>query len=175
MPEPARTVLAFASDTLGDPDEFSSWIAKSGLLAARPFVGDAQLDDAAVLRDAIARSARAIAEGKAIPRLDAATINSFADEDPPRLALRQDGTLSRTAAAPLPAALSSIARAAIELLVTRAADLRICEAADCGQLFLDDSRGRRRRWCSMTRCGNRAKALAFRERHLRDPYRTAAT
>ncbi|MCD0505490.1 CGNR zinc finger domain-containing protein [Bordetella petrii] len=34
--------------------------------------------------------------------------------------------------------------------------LRECEA--CSWLFLDTSRGGRRRWCSMATCGNRAKA-----------------
>lgn len=39
--------------------------------------------------------------------------------------------------------------------------LRECEA--CTWLFLDTSRGGRRRWCSMATCGNRAKA----RRHYR--------
>ncbi|WP_170947120.1 CGNR zinc finger domain-containing protein [Bordetella genomosp. 2] len=39
--------------------------------------------------------------------------------------------------------------------------LRQCEA--CSWLFLDTSRGGRRRWCSMATCGNRAKA----RRHYR--------
>jgi predicted RNA-binding Zn ribbon-like protein len=34
----------------------------------------------------------------------------------------------------------------------------------CRMLFLDRSRGRRRRWCSMAECGNRAKVAAHRER-----------
>lgn len=38
------------------------------------------------------------------------------------------------------------------------ARLRICEGADCGWLFIDESRAGRRRWCSMADCGNRAKA-----------------
>lgn len=33
-----------------------------------------------------------------------------------------------------------------------------CGSSDCGWLFYDESRGRRRRWCSMRDCGNRAKA-----------------
>jgi predicted RNA-binding Zn ribbon-like protein len=36
--------------------------------------------------------------------------------------------------------------------------IRRCEDAQCGWLFLDRSRGVRRRWCSMADCGNRAKA-----------------
>jgi predicted RNA-binding Zn ribbon-like protein len=38
------------------------------------------------------------------------------------------------------------------------AKVRECQGDDCGWLFLDTSKGGRRRWCSMADCGNRAKA-----------------
>jgi predicted RNA-binding Zn ribbon-like protein len=41
---------------------------------------------------------------------------------------------------------------------------RLRECKRCTHLFLDHGRGRGRRWCSMTRCGNRAKAESFRAR-----------
>jgi predicted RNA-binding Zn ribbon-like protein len=41
--------------------------------------------------------------------------------------------------------------------------VRACADADCRWLFLDRSRNRSRRWCSMSDCGNRAKA----RRHYR--------
>jgi predicted RNA-binding Zn ribbon-like protein len=54
-----------------------------------------------------------------------------------------------------------VAWSAAELLTS---DLlgRVGQCADdrgCGYLFLDTSRNRTRRWCSMEGCGNRAKAL----------------
>jgi predicted RNA-binding Zn ribbon-like protein len=39
-----------------------------------------------------------------------------------------------------------------------------CSGEGCGWLFLDTSRNRRRRWCTMRSCGNRAKARRFYER-----------
>jgi predicted RNA-binding Zn ribbon-like protein len=36
--------------------------------------------------------------------------------------------------------------------------VRACASASCGWLFLDTSKNRSRRWCSMEACGNRAKA-----------------
>lgn len=42
--------------------------------------------------------------------------------------------------------------------------LRACDGDPCILLFLDRSRARRRRWCSMDLCGNRAKADAWRRR-----------
>jgi predicted RNA-binding Zn ribbon-like protein len=52
-----------------------------------------------------------------------------------------------------------VARSAAELLTSE--DLgRVgeCHGEGCGWLFLDMSRNRSRRWCSMEECGNRAKA-----------------
>jgi predicted RNA-binding Zn ribbon-like protein len=52
-----------------------------------------------------------------------------------------------------------IVRAAAELLTSGdVKDLRECAGAGCGWLFLDTSRNRSRRWCTMGVCGNRAKA-----------------
>lgn len=39
-----------------------------------------------------------------------------------------------------------------------------CEGATCTLLFADHTRGRARRWCSMSVCGNRAKVAAHRSR-----------
>lgn len=39
-----------------------------------------------------------------------------------------------------------------------------CPGERCGWMFLDTSRGRRRRWCDMADCGNVAKVRRFRER-----------
>jgi len=48
------------------------------------------------------------------------------------------------------------------------ARIRECGAPDCNWLFLDSSRGGRRRWCDMSTCGNRAKARRYYERHRRN-------
>ncbi len=47
-------------------------------------------------------------------------------------------------------------------------NVKACEGAECVLLFVDRSRGRGRRWCSMTNCGNRAKQAAYRSRRPRD-------
>lgn len=42
--------------------------------------------------------------------------------------------------------------------------VRQCEAHDCTLTFLDTTKSKRRRWCSMALCGNRMKVAAFRSR-----------
>ncbi|HEY9413327.1 MAG TPA: CGNR zinc finger domain-containing protein, partial [Pseudonocardia sp.] len=41
--------------------------------------------------------------------------------------------------------------------------VRACDS--CGWFFIDFSRSRRRRWCSMKTCGNQAKAARYRSTH----------
>ena len=40
--------------------------------------------------------------------------------------------------------------------------IRKCVASDCAVYFIDTSKGRRRRWCSMKNCGNREKQRRWR-------------
>jgi predicted RNA-binding Zn ribbon-like protein len=47
---------------------------------------------------------------------------------------------------------------------SRLAKVRLCAAADCGWLFVDDTKNRSRRWCDMKLCGNREKLRRFRAR-----------
>jgi predicted RNA-binding Zn ribbon-like protein len=62
--------------------------------------------------------------------------------------------------------LAAIARSAAEIITEGGASrLRVCSNPACGLLFYDTSRTRRRRWCSMARCGNRNKVAAFSRRH----------
>lgn len=43
--------------------------------------------------------------------------------------------------------------------------VRACEGSGCTLLFHDTTKNRRRRWCSMAVCGNRAKQALYRARH----------
>jgi len=56
-----------------------------------------------------------------------------------------------------------VARSAAELLVSEdLARVKVCDSDTCTWLFLDTSKNRRRRWCDMKVCGNRAKARRHR-------------
>ncbi|MEV6834139.1 ABATE domain-containing protein [Streptomyces sp. NPDC051133] len=79
-----------------------------------------------------------------------------------------DGGLVRELAGPpgCAALLALVARDAVELLtdpVARAA-VRECEGDTCPLVYLDTSRGRRRRWCSSEVCGNRERVARHRRR-----------
>ena len=58
-----------------------------------------------------------------------------------------------------------IARSAADLLASaQVAYVRACASKTCQWFFLDTSKNHRRRWCDMTKCGNRAKFQRFYSR-----------
>jgi predicted RNA-binding Zn ribbon-like protein len=61
--------------------------------------------------------------------------------------------------------LAPLAEAVADLLADGDFDLvRHCEGNACVMWFYDRTKGHRRRWCTSTGCGNRAKVAAFRAR-----------
>lgn len=66
----------------------------------------------------------------------------------------------------LDAPLWPIVHNAGELLASEMLErLRECASDSCGWYFLDLTKNRSRRWCTMGGCGNRAKARRFHDRH----------
>ncbi|MER7108164.1 CGNR zinc finger domain-containing protein [Streptomyces sp. NPDC000229] len=106
--------------------------------------------------------------GHAGPRLDHLNALAAAPPPAPRAVRGEEGGLVRALAAPpdCGALLAAVARDAVDLLtdpVTRAR-LRQCEGEGCRRVYLDTSRGRRRRWCSSEMCGNRERVARHRAR-----------
>ncbi|MFC8224732.1 CGNR zinc finger domain-containing protein [Streptomyces sp. NPDC057287] len=97
-------------------------------------------------------------------------VNELAAGAPPGLrAVRgQGGVLVRALSADpeCGALLAAVARDAVDLLTDPVArtGLRRCEGDACRRLYLDTSRGRRRRWCSSEVCGNRERVARHRRR-----------
>ncbi|GAA3303230.1 CGNR zinc finger domain-containing protein [Streptomyces cinereospinus] len=102
--------------------------------------------------------------------LPLARVNAAARTAPPAPRARRgrDGTLVRALDGPpeRAALLGAVARDAVELLTdpVARADLRQCAGDRCPVVYLDTSRGRRRRWCSSEVCGNRERAARHRRR-----------
>ncbi|MFJ9536506.1 CGNR zinc finger domain-containing protein [Streptomyces sp. NPDC101225] len=99
-----------------------------------------------------------------------ARVNEAARVAPPapRAVRAQDGSLVRELDAPPECAqlLGAIARDVVELLTdpVARAGLRQCEGDNCPIVYVDSSRGRRRRWCSSEVCGNRERVARHRRR-----------
>lgn len=66
------------------------------------------------------------------------------------------------------AILGPIALSALTMLVqTDLTRIKQCAGEHCGWLFIDTTKNKRRRWCEMEVCGNRAKQKAHRARTRR--------
>jgi len=149
-------------EQLHSPNDLAAWLDER-------FPGtdttDRDLVDARALRAAIANALTATGRGASPAPADVDVINLFAatPDIPPALAggTRQAGRTRARAGQ----ALSAMAREAVGLFGPELRErIRPCAADDCGLVFFDESRSNNRRWCSMKRCGNRAKVRAHRSR-----------
>ena len=159
-------LLAFARQTGALSGAAEGRLA--GHAAGDPQAAAAAVEVARGLREDLYRIFSAVAASQApaepdLERLNAALPGAFS-----RLRLQsQKDDLVWTWSAPddpLEAPLWPVLRSAAELLTAEERKLvRECAGTACTWLFLDHSRNRSRRWCSMETCGNRAKA----QRHYR--------
>lgn len=153
-------VLAFARQTAFLDEAGSRTLATRA--EADPAGAEEALQAARTLREALYAIFSARALGGEVPTGDLTCLNRALGEALPNLYLGlRDGQLAwqwQHRTAELASPLWPIARAAADLLTAGSAPVRECGGAQCTWLFLDHSRGRSRRWCSMASCGNRAKA-----------------
>ncbi len=166
-----------ARDLLASPADVAAWLARAGILTegdalrlqASPPVARVLEIEARGLRAALAELVEAFARGTHLPEPAVWALNRVLEARRTRVVVDVVGanaTLREDAEARIPLGLlTPVAAAAAELLASRdRTRLRRCAATDCGLWFYDTSRGGKRRWCSMARCGNRAKVAAHYRR-----------
>lgn len=159
-------------------EDVAGWLLQAGLatdgdvrrLAASPPLGRILVTEASGLRGALEEAAEAFARGAGLPEPALFALNRVLEAR--RFGLRleprgQGASLQRDEDVRFPLGLlTPVAAAAAELLASGdRARLRRCAADACGRWFYDVSKNGRRRWCSMARCGNRAKVAAHYRRH----------
>jgi predicted RNA-binding Zn ribbon-like protein len=175
--EPGSLALAFAVtgpgtgdgplahfQTLKGPSDLERWavdvVGAVGLRAT-----DDDLELAIRLQAAIWGVADALIDRRPVPEGDRGVLNELASQPCLVPRLLPGPTRTWVAVQGMRSLMSSVARDAIGVFGgPRAARLKRCEGSRCALLFVDTSRSGRRRWCSMERCGNRAKAAAHRRR-----------
>jgi predicted RNA-binding Zn ribbon-like protein len=132
----------------------------------RPEEAKRALASAFQLREAISEIFYALARKKPVPAASLVILNQHMQEAAQHLGLvagRQHFEWKfESDSYDLFAPLWPIARDAAELLASdRLEYVRACASKTCEWLFLDESKNHRRRWCDMTKCGNRAKVKRF--------------
>jgi predicted RNA-binding Zn ribbon-like protein len=173
------------SESLHGLPDIQKWCASSGSVLAGAIASDGKngtngthgtwsdrhpAEAAAIVRGAIAiretiyRIFHAVASGNAPADGDLFDLNRALKETPARDALQRirDAFGWRVAGKPRATAsalLAPVLWSAGDLLAApQLQRVRECANGKCLWLFLDESKNGARRWCSMTACGNRAKA-----------------
>ena len=164
----AFRLKAEPKDLLTNPEDLVRWLVASGLVPDHVAGTEADLTAARELREALYHLAWACIHNEPFETNDLAVVNRWAAEPPPIPQLGVHG-LTWTGNG-IRASLAAIAKDAVELFGGPLAPrVRNCANKGCAILFVDTSRSGRRRWCSMSACGNKAIVGAFRLRQRGDP------
>jgi len=158
--------LEDGSDELADARGLVRWLSAHGLAGEHARATDADAAEARALREALRELMRAN-NGEPADRVAAAALLDASgrraalavrfDTGSIRLVPRERGVRG---------ALGIVLGAAGEAMANGAwGRAKACRSDTCRWAFVDHSRNQSRQWCSMSVCGNRAKARAFRERH----------
>jgi predicted RNA-binding Zn ribbon-like protein len=150
------------TETLNLPEDLAGWAAANVSKDAKA-PQRREFERAIELRETLYRLFETTARKKAPAAQDLEALNEALAAAPTRKALRReragftwDVDMRGSTALVL---LAPVLWSAGDLLAGPALDkVKRCANPDCGWLFLDDSRAGKRRWCSMSSCGNRAKA-----------------
>ncbi|OBF37736.1 hypothetical protein A5724_11255 [Mycobacterium sp. ACS1612] len=167
-----RTAPAADNELLKSVRDVSSWCQSAGLISSadartlNSHAGHELVSAVHRVRDHLWAVFDAVSAGKPPPAVALGPLLRQAGRGvSSELVWYSDAQMSRVAGrfgdpAAIPSALALMAIDALCTLPT--GRMRSCPR--CGWLFVDVSKGGRRRWCSMTTCGNREKAN--RRRHL---------
>lgn len=151
-------------DHLDAPAALARWIAAVGLAVPDLPPDEADLARVVRLRDGLRT---------AFVTRDAVRVAELTDEwlRDTRWHLSVDCSCQRVSFRPdtpdCNCALAPMLLDALDLARDDIARVRECASDRCTLIYLDVSRNHSRRWCSMERCGSRAKAHAYYERHRR--------
>ena len=165
-----RMVEGKLTDTLQSGSDVKAWLKRLEVPVAKgplPFSDGMLLKGARELREIALAAVQDRKSGKK-PSLTA--LNRFLANAPSHAMLKTDDAKNIRVTRvygkeTVEAFLAPVAEAVADLLANGDFDLvRHCEGNACVLWFYDRTKGHRRRWCTSTGCGNRAKVAAFRAR-----------
>ena len=151
-----------ALEQLQTPVDLQHWIEQAHL-DRPPTVSSAQLAQARAVREALFAVVSAALENTTAPSSARDVLNAIVQRPGVVLRLGPAGGVGRRG--DLEAVLADLMRDCFGLLSSQERTaLSRCADDRCTRVFVDTSRGKRRRWCGMSGCGDRAEAAAYRPR-----------
>jgi predicted RNA-binding Zn ribbon-like protein len=156
-------------DELASPEALGDWLAANRLAPPGAVWTEADLDQVVELRECLRELLLANTRGAPDPAA-VASLETLGREAP--LAVTMDAG-GRTVLEPVGDGVDVVLGRLLAIVVEAQAAgtwsrMKACLADDCRWAFYDGSRNRSRTWCSMSVCGNRAKARSYRARARHD-------
>ena len=165
-----RMVEGQLTDTLQSDSDVKAWLRRLEVPVAKgslPFGDGVLLKGARGLREI---ALAAVQDRKSGKKLSLVALNRFLADAPSHAVLTTDDARNIRVTRvygkeTVEAFLAPVAEAVADLLADGNFNfVRHCEGNACVMWFYDRTKGHRRRWCTSTGCGNRAKVAAFRAR-----------
>jgi predicted RNA-binding Zn ribbon-like protein len=157
------------ADELGSPEALGAWLAANDLAPAGVAWTQADLDRVVDLRECLRELLLANSGGPPDPATVASVV-ALGREAPLAVTVDAEG---RTRLEPVGDGVEAVLGRLLAIVAEAQAAgawsrMKACLADDCHWAFYDGSRNRSRTWCSMSVCGNRAKARSYRARARHD-------
>jgi predicted RNA-binding Zn ribbon-like protein len=165
-----RMVDGQLTDTLQSDSDVKAWLRRLEVPVAKgllPLGDGVLLERARELREI---ALAAVQDRKSGKKPSLVALNRFLADAPSHAVLTTDDARNIRVTRvygkeTVEAFLAPVAEAVADLLAEGDFNfVRHCEGNDCVLWFYDRTKGHRRRWCTSTGCGNRAKVAAFRAR-----------
>lgn len=149
-------------ELLDAPEALGRWLTEAGYSGPPITPTKGELDAARHLRDEL-REALLVGDTDGVADL----VDAWLEPALVRVCVDREtlGTHHVPAERTCHCALVPVALDALDVVRNHPGRVRECASEDCPALFLDLSRNRSRRWCSMDVCGSREKARAYYRRH----------
>ncbi|MGW0163384.1 CGNR zinc finger domain-containing protein [Mycobacterium sp. NPDC003323] len=154
-----RRLPELGADLLDSPKTLHRWLVRASLLpeSAGP-IDEGVLKSAVKLRASLWAAFDAQCRGATFGPDVLKAVLTHARRGAEHVHVDEHGAVSADAGE---GAVAALAVSALQLLLSPPSPrARTCDG--CGWFFIDTSRGRRRRWCSMKTCGNEHKVARFR-------------
>lgn len=154
-----------AMERLTDPDDLVAWCDAAGFKSVSVPTDGAGLREALNLRNALRSIVGSILRGDEPGKVDLDVLNgALASDAPVSLIAETGGGVVFGTKTPF-TRIIAISAAVLLADANETRRVKMCPGERCGWHFVDESRNRRRQWCSMDLCGNRAKAKRYYQRH----------
>jgi predicted RNA-binding Zn ribbon-like protein len=156
------------TDAIATLDALGAWLAANDLAPLGAPWTQEDLDRAVDLRECLRELLLANTGGAPDPSAVASVV-ALGREAPLAVTMDAEG---RTALEPVGEGIDAVLGRLLAIVAEAQATgdwtrMKACQAEDCHWAFFDSSRNRSRTWCSMSVCGNRAKARSYRARASR--------